>query len=68
MSLILFGHKGVGKTTVGAQLAQRLHWSHIDTDQALLSYYRACVGDAAGWHLHDEATKCKWSTRRKLQQ
>ena len=25
-------------------------------------------GDAAGWHLHDEATKCKWSTRRKLQQ
>ena len=47
MSLILFGHKGVGKTTVGAQLAQRLQWSHIDTDQALLAYYRACVGDAA---------------------
>ena len=31
--LILVGPMGSGKTTIGAQLAQRLGWPHLDTDR-----------------------------------
>ena len=31
----LIGYRGCGKTVVGRQLAQRLGWSFVDTDQAV---------------------------------
>lgn len=35
----LIGMAGVGKSTVGAQLANRLHWAHLDTDRLLEAFY-----------------------------
>ncbi len=35
----LIGMAGVGKTTVGKLLAERLGWAHVDTDQVMESYF-----------------------------
>lgn len=35
----LIGMAGVGKSTVGRQLALRLDWPHLDTDRLLEAYY-----------------------------
>ncbi|WP_437188208.1 shikimate kinase [Planctomicrobium sp. SH668] len=32
MAITIIGYRGTGKTTVGAELAQRLGWEYIDTD------------------------------------
>ncbi|WP_034608755.1 homoserine kinase [Desulfovibrio aminophilus] len=37
--LSLIGMAGAGKSTLGALLARRLDWAHLDTDRLLESYY-----------------------------
>lgn len=32
MAITIIGYRGTGKTTVGAELARRLGWPHVDTD------------------------------------
>lgn len=36
MNLLLIGHRGAGKTTVGALLAKRLGWRFADTDAQIV--------------------------------
>jgi len=35
MAITIIGYRGTGKTTVGAELAQRLDWDYIDIDPEL---------------------------------
>lgn len=39
VSIILIGHKGVGKTTFGKELGQRLRIPFIDTDQEMNKHF-----------------------------
>lgn len=37
MSIVLLGHRGCGKTTVGKRLADRLWWKFVDLDERIVA-------------------------------
>ncbi len=41
LPLILMGHKGVGKTTLGLALSQKMGFKHIDTDDLLREHFQS---------------------------
>ncbi len=43
--VILIGMAGSGKSTVGLALAERMHWTHVDTDLLIEASYGACLQD-----------------------
>lgn len=43
--IYLIGNRGAGKSTVGAQLAQRLTWSFLDTDRVIEQLANRSVAD-----------------------
>lgn len=40
MNIILYGFKSSGKTTLGKQLAAKLHWQFIDVDDLIKNLYQ----------------------------
>jgi len=53
MTITIIGYRGTGKTTVGAQLADRLGWDYVDTDPEIER--RAGESIAAIFAKHGEA-------------
>ncbi|NIO06153.1 MAG: AAA family ATPase [Proteobacteria bacterium] len=54
MNLVLIGFMGVGKTSIGKELAGRLKWSFIDTDSLIEESYSMSV--ATIFAKHGEAS------------
>lgn len=53
LKLILAGFKGVGKTTTGRLLAQKLDLPFFDTDELLVDRYKKPVSELYQEHLED---------------
>ncbi len=51
-NIILIGFMGTGKTTVGASLAQKMNWKHVDTD-VLIEEKEGSILEI--FHKHGEA-------------
>ncbi len=45
LSVILIGHRGVGKTSLGKAAAKHLGWEFVDVDQALSTAYQRSIDD-----------------------
>lgn len=45
MNLLLIGHRGSGKSTVGQMLATRLNWRFTDTDQIIIDQTGRTIAD-----------------------
>jgi shikimate kinase len=51
MNIILFGHKGCGKTYVGKRLSTLLGWSFYDTDQLIEDLYKQQTGKELSFRM-----------------
>ena len=51
MNIILFGHKGCGKTYVGKRLSDVLGWTFYDTDQLIEDLYRQQTGKELSFRM-----------------
>lgn len=51
-SIVLIGFMGVGKTTIGIELAKKLQWNFIDTDEKIEEVYQMKTVDI--FRVHGE--------------
>jgi len=53
MNIVLIGYRGSGKTTVGRRLAERLGYTHVDTDELVRERFGGMTIRQI-WHEHGE--------------